>query len=103
MAVYFDAWKRYQLQRYPGRVALFRARAQPLFRCDPYDLGWGDIADKGVDVVVIPGNHESLVREPNVRVLAAKLLAVLKQSQPSAERANAVGLAPAALDDFGNP
>jgi len=75
---HFRALLDYVPQRYPGRVTLFRARTQPLFHPgDGPDLGWGALCAGGVRVEVIPGNHETILHQPNVRVLAERLRACM--------------------------
>ena len=50
--------------------------------------GWEYIAAQGVERVPVPGNHESLLKEPNVAVLAEKLKSdVLREHQRWLERA----------------
>ena len=64
----------FQPQTYPGRVAVFRARSQPLNRIRDKALGWGKLAIGGVDVHYVPGEHgASVLREPNVQVLAEEI------------------------------
>jgi len=59
---------------YGGRVAVFRARKQPLNRIRDKELGWGKLADGGVDVHYITGEHGgSMLREPHVQVLATEI------------------------------
>jgi amino acid adenylation domain-containing protein len=65
----------YRPDAYPGRITLFlasdaNASDQPLF--DPR-LDWGRLASGGADVHVVPGDHETLLREPNVRILGQLL------------------------------
>lgn len=67
----------YQLQRYPGLVTLFRARAQALIGGHNRDQGWATVADGGVEVLDVPGHHDSCVTEPHVRDLADLLNARL--------------------------
>lgn len=74
---HFEAWRNYAPKSYPGRVLLLRARAQPLLHPGTPDLGWRELASEGVEVKVIPGNHESIVREPQVALLAEELGAAL--------------------------
>jgi thioesterase domain-containing protein/acyl carrier protein len=81
METHYQALRDYVPRPYPGRVTLFRARTRPLFRLHGHDLGWRRLARGGLDVVPIPGNHESLLQEPNVGVLAASLLACLRRAQ----------------------
>ncbi|MHC1763528.1 MAG: amino acid adenylation domain-containing protein [Verrucomicrobiia bacterium] len=70
----------YKPVRYPGSIVLFRARKQALLCVDP-TLGWGDLAEKGVAVNVIPGTHEQMLEEPNVHILAAELKRRLIEAQ----------------------
>jgi thioesterase domain-containing protein/acyl carrier protein len=58
---------------YPGRLTVFRIHKQPYYRMNDEALGWRQRALGGVDIEFIPGDHESIFREPNVRVLAEKL------------------------------
>src|SRR5438045_2853711 len=58
---------------YPGRILVFRVNKQPRNRISSWDLGWGRLAQAGVDVRVIAGTHETLLREPHVSALATEL------------------------------
>ena len=73
--VYFanlNALKHYKPRPYPGKVILFNANQQdPALVHDPL-YGWPAMA-KGVEAHVIPGTHDTILMEPNVRVLAAKM------------------------------
>jgi non-ribosomal peptide synthetase component F len=44
-------------------------------------LGWGAWAEGGVEVHRIPGRHLDMIREPNVRVLAAGLSECLSRAE----------------------
>jgi amino acid adenylation domain-containing protein len=70
---HFGIWTRYVTRRYPGRITVFRAQSRPLFHSYQPDLGWGAVAEDGVDVKVVPGNHNSILIEPNCRTLAREL------------------------------
>jgi acyl transferase domain-containing protein/thioesterase domain-containing protein/NADPH-dependent curcumin reductase CurA/acyl carrier protein len=68
---------------YAGRVTLFRARDIGNMYTHLGDaLGWDGILP-ALEVVKVPGNHDSLVREPNVRVLATLLDQVLERGSTS--------------------
>lgn len=67
-------------QSYPGRVTLLRCRARGLFSDHSHDLGWGKLAQGGVDVRLIRGNHDSILREPDVQFLARALTSALKDA-----------------------
>ena len=85
-----QALHNYAPQKYAGRITLFTAS-------EPFDSGeqrpdlegdvarraqgakarWDLWAEQGVDSYVVPGNHYTMVREPNVNTLAARLKARL--------------------------
>ena len=55
-------------------MVLFRAREQPtLCETDP-NLGWTGLAAGGLHVDEVPGGHSAILREPDVRDLALRLL-----------------------------
>jgi len=66
------ASRAYSPQPYPGTVTLFRAKDQPRVGYRDPRLGWGKLAAE-VEVQVVPGSHTSLIAEPHVRELGAKL------------------------------
>ncbi len=74
----------YVPRAYPGQVTIFRARTQPLFRLREADLGWSRQATGGVDVNIVPGSHESILREPHVRVLGDRLRRSLDEAETRA-------------------
>jgi thioesterase domain-containing protein len=81
----YQALREYRPRPYPGRVTLFRARTRPLFRLHGPDLGWKGLARGGLEVVAVPGNHETILKGPNARVIARGLLERLA-GIPSPER-----------------
>ncbi|HVR10053.1 MAG TPA: thioesterase domain-containing protein, partial [Thermoanaerobaculia bacterium] len=77
------AASRFTPQPYPGPLTLFRAaeavgRLRELVLRDPV-MGWGSLAGR-VEVQVVPGRHDLLVRRPWVEVLAARLGELLAAS-----------------------
>jgi amino acid adenylation domain-containing protein len=71
---FFRAAEQYRPQVFQGRLTVLRASEQdPLLAGAPEDLGWGGLASRGIEVLEIPGNHETIAREPNVAVLASTL------------------------------
>jgi amino acid adenylation domain-containing protein len=73
MSAYFPG-PDFKPKTYGGRVSVFRTRRQPLNRVRDKELGWGKLAAGGVDLHYVRGRHGSpLLREPNVRGLAAEL------------------------------
>jgi thioesterase domain-containing protein len=75
------ATQNYRLQRYPGRVTVFRASERLAGTPADATLGWSDWARGGVEVHLVPGNHANLVYEPHVKVLAEKLTDCLHRAQ----------------------
>jgi thioesterase domain-containing protein len=92
----------YGMERYPGRIALFRPKLDRAYVLGPDrflsserewvypDNGWGPWAEQ-VDVYEVPGDHDSMVLEPNVRVMAAQLRKCIEAAE-----AGALSEAPAA-------
>jgi thioesterase domain-containing protein len=54
---------------------------------DP-QYGWSKVTEAGLEIHDIPGNHGSMLKEPQVRSLAEKLRACLEQAQASDRRSN---------------
>ena len=91
-AAFRNALPKMQLAPYPGRTALFRP---------PLDLRWNVTGGRWVSeakeyvlpdndwsrwmaalsVHEVPGDHDSMVLEPNVRVLAAELRALIREAE----------------------
>jgi thioesterase domain-containing protein len=87
----YQALRQYTPQVYPGRVCVFRARVRPLFRLHEPDLGWRGLAAGGLEVITVPGNHDTMLREPRVRVLAAQLRAALQKARERGPGATTTG------------
>ncbi|HKX62950.1 MAG TPA: hypothetical protein VJS65_13920, partial [Verrucomicrobiae bacterium] len=64
---------RHVTQPYDGRLHLFRTRGHPIFCSLARDFEWGKLVAGDVIVTFVPGSHESVFMEPNVRELAGKL------------------------------
>jgi thioesterase domain-containing protein len=72
------ATRRYVTRQYRGRVLLFKQTANREGRFRFTDYGWGEFVRDGLEVCEIPGDHLSLLVEPGVGTVAAKLDAVMK-------------------------
>jgi thioesterase domain-containing protein/acyl carrier protein len=68
---------------YAGHVTLLRTRGQPIFCSFADDFGWGKLARGGVDVKHIPGSHENIFVEPNVKFLAEQIEECLVETMPA--------------------
>jgi thioesterase domain-containing protein len=65
--------RRYQPRPYPGRVLMFRAKdMSPIFAHVGPRLGWDELVPD-MHIVEVSGNHDTLVLEPNVKVVGARL------------------------------
>ena len=75
---FYAAADRYRPRPYSGKITLFRARmiAEPYQHVGP-TLGWGDLLPN-LEVVEVPGGHDSLVLEPNVQILVTNLKAAIR-------------------------
>ena len=91
-AAFYRAAEAYQTVSLPVPIALFRPRLKPTHylgavsainkdrRRIYFDNGWAPFAS-GVNVFQVPGDHDSMVLEPNVRVLAVQLRDVLDKAE----------------------
>jgi hypothetical protein len=70
---------------YPGPVTLIRTRGQPFLCSFEEDFCWSGLATGGVSVLRIPGSHENIFIEPNVRSLARELEGCLARARAAAD------------------
>jgi amino acid adenylation domain-containing protein len=70
----------YTPQPYPGSLLFFRAtERRPVD--DPHpELHWPPLARDGVEVLFVPGTHESMHEPPNVRAIAERLRRRLREA-----------------------
>jgi thioesterase domain-containing protein len=86
------ATQRYRPRPFPGRLVLLRAADHSIDAEET--LGWGALAQGGVDLHWVPGTHETLVHAPHVQALAERLRACIEAAQsPSSPAGQAVGAA----------
>jgi thioesterase domain-containing protein len=63
------------------RTAIFRCAEWPILSAgDPY-MGWRELLKGPTETHEIPGDHDGLFQEPNVRVLVEKLTACLQRAR----------------------
>lgn len=67
----------YAAKPFRGRLTLLRTPPSADIGQD-YLLGWGGLALEGVEVHDVPGDHEDMMKEPNVSALAERLRACLQ-------------------------
>ena len=75
---------RYLPRPYAGRLAVFRTKPEVRTRIDDDTLGWAPLVLGGIEVYEVPGDHNDITSQPNVRVLAQKLARSLEQAQRGA-------------------
>lgn len=77
--------RRYAAKTFGGRITLFRASPSGPNenRVKDPTMGWGALAEGGVDVHFIRANHVSLLVKPHVETLAQELRECLDQSHKS--------------------
>jgi amino acid adenylation domain-containing protein len=71
-AVHQRAFFAYRPRPYGGKVTLFRTLDEDSAYEVIEDLGWGQVAQGGVEVLYIPGTHLTIFSEENVTTLAEK-------------------------------
>ncbi|HRB04149.1 MAG TPA: hypothetical protein PLP26_12330, partial [Ilumatobacteraceae bacterium] len=99
-AAFYRALSRYTVKRYDGEITLFRPPQHALHHLPDgrqidegrnfvyADNGWRRHCEH-VTVTEVPGDHDSMVLEPNVRVLAGHIRGAIER----AERARDIALA----------
>jgi non-ribosomal peptide synthetase component F/thioesterase domain-containing protein/acyl carrier protein len=72
----------YRAKPYPGKVVIFRAIDRDPFESmavNPH-FGWHTLAQDGVEVYDVPGDHIGILKDPNVRVLTQALKTCIDRS-----------------------
>ncbi|MEA2698228.1 MAG: hypothetical protein QOI66_2499 [Myxococcales bacterium] len=94
-AAFYRALAQYQMPSLPISVALFRPKIDPTYRLSRGrmlsadrsalypDNGWTRYVEN-LDIQEVPGNHDGMVLEPHVRVLAARIEAAMARASASA-------------------
>ncbi len=84
--IYRKAWKHYKLIPLESRAVLFRAQHNAdvsyLYPVHP-NLGWDGLFKNGLRMMEIPGNHLSLLKEPQVITLAGQFKIYLEELSDS--------------------
>ncbi|MDH3944872.1 MAG: non-ribosomal peptide synthetase, partial [Anaerolineae bacterium] len=66
-----EAYYHYQPKPYPGPVTLLRTKRAPI-ELDK-SLGWKRLSQNGIEIIDLPGSHETVLNQPYVETLAEKL------------------------------
>jgi thioesterase domain-containing protein len=75
------AGRKYKPEKYEGRIMFFRAEHQPAGIVPDRFLGWEPFAVGGMEIHDVPGDHITLMKEPNIRIVAEKLTECLRLNQ----------------------
>ena len=65
---------------YPGRITFFRVWERREIDPPHPELPWIELATKGITIFSVPGHHQTIVHEPHVRTLAARLAECLAEA-----------------------
>jgi len=71
---------RYSFVRLKTKLTLFKSQelmSELNWVDHPYNY-WDDYSDEPIEVAIVPGNHETMFKEPNVKILAARMSNYLK-------------------------
>ena len=96
-AAFRGALPRYQMKKFPGNLVLFRPKQDRAYVLGEdrvldsakewvwEDNGFGQWSDS-IEIHEMPGDHDSMVLEPNVRVMASQLSRCLGEAETRAHR-----------------
>jgi len=65
----------YQPRVYPGKIIFFRALEKDAINAKNPERAWIDLAQEGLEVIDVPGNHFTMNFSPHVQVIAERLRA----------------------------
>ena len=83
LRIQMQAWRDYDLKPYAGDLLLIKAEDRPPHIDTSEDLGWQNVVQGNVDVVTVPGNHNSILWSPHVDALVHHLKHYMKRHQGS--------------------
>lgn len=75
------AARQYRPRPYPGHLTVFRTRPERRTPIDDDTLGWAPLVLGGIEAYEVPGDHNDITSQPNVRVLSVKLGLSLQKAQ----------------------
>jgi len=74
-------FRRYEFKPYVGNVTLINAEKHHKGIIPDATLGWGEIVKGEIDIHEIPGHRLSMIKQPRVKFLAAKLKTALQKAK----------------------
>jgi thioesterase domain-containing protein len=75
------AYAKYVPSIYSGKLTLFFSTDRDRELEPDDDLGWNGLVTGGVELYECPGKHTTVMQEPNVKVMAEKLIICLRKAQ----------------------
>ena len=70
--------KTYEPKPIRGRLTIFRSTGEPAGRFLDPKLGWSGMAADGVDLMVVPGDHYTVFKEPGASIMAKYIEAAMR-------------------------
>jgi len=74
-----DARRNYCPAVFPGKIVMFRALDQEEYAGESYELGWEGLTGRGIEIYPVPGNHKTIMQEPQIMELAFQLKKVIQK------------------------
>ena len=74
-----DAWRNYEPLPCDVKVTLIKSMERDGRKDEKPDLGWGELAKKGVEIYQTPGNHNTMLHQPKVKLLAELLTKIVTE------------------------
>jgi len=80
---HWNAAAKYKTKTYPGKITLLRAvdrgylGMELLGTREAPGLGWGELAEAGLEIHEVSGEHGNMLDEPHVQIVAAELKKIL--------------------------
>lgn len=76
-----QAMRSYEPKAYSGSITLFLPSELPDTSSPDRRMAWRELATGGMEVHLVPGDHNTMIKEPHARVLAEKLHDCLQKAQ----------------------
>ncbi len=70
--------KAYEPKPISGRLTVFRSTCEPAGRFLDPKLGWGGMAADGVDLILVPGDHYTVFKEPGASIMVKCIEAAIQ-------------------------
>jgi thioesterase domain-containing protein/acyl carrier protein len=66
---------------YDGRITVFRVPKQSAIYIRSHSLAWEKRSTRDVQVEIVPGKHDTILREPSVKILASRLTEIIAATE----------------------